>query len=437
MRLCNSIRNSIRPALALVTCLVAILATMARDGWSAGPQYSILHNFSYGTSDGSDPKGGVAILGSKIYGTTLLWGSGQDGVLYSMNLNGTGYQVLHNFSGPDGNQPEADLVVAGSKLYGMAQFGALGGGAGNGTIFSYNSSNASFQTVYQFNGAFTDAATPMAGFTAVGSSLYAATWEGGSYNGGTIIKMGSSGTGYSMVASLGGFGTPQPGSTPESDLIQVGSKLYGTTDSGGAYDQGTIFSLDLSTSALSYLYSFGAAANDGSQPHGNLALVGGKLYGITSSGGSANDGVLFSYNTASSTYSLLHDFAGGTADGADPTGGLVLVDSLLYGTASSGGGAGDGVVYSFDPVTDNLGIVHSFLGSPSDGQDPQSDLTVLGNTIYGTTYDGGANYAGTAFSIVVPEPGTLPLLGVGSMALFCVWRRRTQAAHAVGSPRRR
>ncbi len=141
-----------------------------------------------------------------------------------------------------------------------------------------------------------------------------------------------------MLKSMGGFGTPTPGSSPEADLIQVGSKLYGTTNSGGAYGDGTIFSLDLSTSAVNYLYSFGSATNDGSQPHGSLALVGSVLYGITSKGGTASDGVLFSFNTASSTYTLLHDFVGGTADGAAPMGGLLLEDSLLYGTATEGGG---------------------------------------------------------------------------------------------------
>ena len=59
-----------------------------------------------------------------------------------------------------------------------------------------------------------------------------------------------------MVKSLGGFGTPQPGSQPEADLIQVGSKLYGTTNAGGAYGNGTIFSLDLNTSRAELFVQF-------------------------------------------------------------------------------------------------------------------------------------------------------------------------------------
>ena len=66
------------------------LATVSRIGMCAALGYADLHNFSFGKSDGSSPTGGVAIYGSKIYGTTSLWGSGEEGVLYSVNLDGNG-----------------------------------------------------------------------------------------------------------------------------------------------------------------------------------------------------------------------------------------------------------------------------------------------------------------------------------------------------------
>jgi uncharacterized repeat protein (TIGR03803 family) len=305
-------------------------------------------------------------------------------------------------------------VIAGTRIFGTAQFGGVGGGAGNGTIFSYDTATSNYQTVYLFQGAFTDAATPMAGFTAVNSTLYAATWEGGSANGGAISRLNSDGTGYSMVKSLGGFGNPTPGAGPEGNLIQVGSKLYGTTTRGGAANSGTIFSYDLNTSALNYLYSFGGGTTDGASPHGNLALVGNVLYGITQTGGSANDGVAFRFDTATSNYSVLHSFLGGTADGASPSGGMAAVGSLLYGTAKSGGTAGDGILYSIDPTTSAYNVVYNFTGSPNDGATPASDLTAVGNTLLGTTSDGGANIAGTLFAITVPEPSSLTLA-----ALWC------------------
>lgn len=415
-----NIRKSM-PWAGAVFAFLLLLAAVSRTGVCAVLGYADLHNFSFGKSDGSSPTGGVAIYGSKIYGTTSLWGSGEDGVLYSVNLDGTGYQVLHDFSGSDGNQPSADLVVSGTKFFGTAQFGGQGGGAGYGTIFSYDTASASFQNVYQFAGPFTDAGTPQAGFTAVGSLLYSATWEGGSGNGGSIIRLNSDGTGYGMIASVGALGASQPGRSPEGNLIQVGSKLYGTTNSGGVFGDGTIFSFDPTTSAVTYLYSFGASPGDGSQPHGNLTLIGNVLYGVTTQGGSAGDGTLFSFNTSSSTYSLLRSFTGGIADGSDPVGGMTLVDSVLYGTASSGGTAGDGIVYSFDPVTSNYAIIHTFTDTSSDGEDPKSDLTSFGNTIYGTTDGGGANSAGTLFSITVPEPNSS--LSFALVCGFAVWVR--------------
>jgi uncharacterized repeat protein (TIGR03803 family) len=404
-----------------------LLVAVGRAGQGAALGYADLHNFSFGKTDGSSPVGGVVIDGSTIYGTTSLWGSGEDGVLYSANLDGTGYRVLHNFSGPDGNQPSADLVVSGTKVIGTAEFGGSSG-AGYGTIFSYDTGGAGYQSVYQFTGPFTDAGTPEAGFTALGSFLYSATWEGGSGNGGSIIRLNSDGTGYAMIASIGA--TAQGGRSPEGNLVAVGSKLYGTTNTGGVYGDGTIFSFDPMTSTVTYLYSFGAKAGDGSQPHGNLAVVNNVLYGVTTKGGSATDGTLFSFNTTSSTYSLLHSFTGGTTDGADPLGGMTLVDSMLYGTASSGGSADDGIVYSFDPATTNYSIIHNFTDTTNDGSDPESDLTAFGNTIYGTTNGGGASIAGTLFSITVPEPGSLFALGL--MCGIAAWTRPTRAAGRSG-----
>jgi uncharacterized repeat protein (TIGR03803 family) len=392
-------------------------AVLSTTGLAALPQITILHNFRFGTSDGSSPQSGVAVLGTRIYGTTLLWGSGSDGILYSVNMDGSGYQILHNFSGADGNQPNSDVTVAGTKVFGTAQFGGTGGGAGNGTIFSYDTSSSAYQNVYQFAGAFNDAATPMAGFTAVNSTLYGITWEGGNKNGGAIYRLNSDGSGYGLVQSLGGLGNPTPGGGPEANMIQVGTKLYGTTTRGGASSQGTIFSYDLNTSAVNYLYSFGGGTVDGAVPHGNLALVGTVLYGIAEQAGSANQGALFSFDTATSNYSVLHNFVGGTGDGASPVGGMVQVGTLLYGTTQSGGTAGDGIIYSLDPVTHDFQIVHNFTGSTSDGAGPASDLTAIGNTLLGTTSNGGTFSAGTLFAIAVPEPSSLMLIGLGALAL--------------------
>jgi uncharacterized repeat protein (TIGR03803 family) len=71
--------------------------------------------------------------------------------------------------------------------------------------------------------------------------------------------------------------------------------LYGTTSSGGAANQGTIFKLTLSGSSYSQsvLYSF-RGGNDGAQPLAGLVTCKtGTLCGTTMVGGTSNVGTVF------------------------------------------------------------------------------------------------------------------------------------------------
>ncbi|MCA7118425.1 MAG: PEP-CTERM sorting domain-containing protein, partial [Acidibrevibacterium sp.] len=67
---------------------------------------------------------------------------------------------------------------------------------------------------------------------------------------------------------------------------------YGTTYDGGSAGDGTVFSLNPTTGALSTLASF--TGSNGANPYAGLISVGGTLYGTTEGGGSAGDGTVFS-----------------------------------------------------------------------------------------------------------------------------------------------
>ena len=74
------------------------------------------------------------------------------------------------------------------------------------------------------------------------------------------------------------------------------------------------------------------------------------LYGVTYSGGVGNSGVAFSFNVATSTYTILWTFTGGT-DGANPNGKvLTSFDGHIYGLTAGGGATGNGVVYAIGGV---------------------------------------------------------------------------------------
>jgi uncharacterized repeat protein (TIGR03803 family) len=77
----------------------------------------------------------------------------------AVNVDGTGFRTLHNFTGPsaggrdlatndDGAVPLSGLTLSGSTLYGAA---SLGGTFGWGTIFAVNTNGSGFRTLHSFS----------------------------------------------------------------------------------------------------------------------------------------------------------------------------------------------------------------------------------------------------------------------------------------------
>ncbi len=127
-------------------------------------------------------------------------------------------------------------------------------------------------------------------------------------------------------------------------------------------------------------------------------------------------GVLASPLVQAQTFSVIHNFAGGS-DGANPLSGFLMVDGYLYGTASSGGSSGLGVVFEMSP-TGLETVLHEFTGG-ADGATPEGRLVMdkQGN-FYGTTWAGGSANAGTVFKVTSTGVETVlfsfPLYGEGA-----------------------
>ena len=65
------------------------------------------------------------------------------------------------------------------------------------------------------------------------------------------------------------------------------------TAGGGTAGQGNVFSIGMNGTGYQNLLSFNGT--NGSQPFGNLTLIGTNLYGMTESGGTSSDGTLFQH----------------------------------------------------------------------------------------------------------------------------------------------
>jgi uncharacterized repeat protein (TIGR03803 family) len=338
-------------------------------------------------------------------------------------------KVLDSFKGgSDGRSPSANLIKVGGTLYGTTANGGGDGcsGFGCGTVFSVTPAGVE-TVVYSFGGG-SDGGIPFARLINEDGVFYGTTYDGGSTNCtygfggcGTVFQVTPSGAETVVYSFKGG----SDGSGPHAGLIKLGITIYGTTEYGGASANcsstytsgcGTVFSIDPTTGAETVVYSF-QGGNDGAYPVAAVINVGGKLYGTTEYGGTSANcsntntsgcGTVFSINPTTGAETVVHSFQSGS-DGAYPAAALINVGGTLYGTTTQGGSAncsntytsGCGTVFSINPTTGAETVVYSFQGG-GDGSFPEAALLGVGGTLYGTTsgYLGGLYYTATVFAVV-------------------------------------
>jgi len=373
--------------------------------------FSVLHSFT--DSEGRGPNGSLAISGSTLFGTNRLGGANDSGTVYSLSINGSTIQTLHSFTSVGGGyQPYGGVTLSGTTLFGTT---ISGGSANNGAIFSLNSNGSNFQILRSFLSNGIDGSTPFATMTLAGTTLYGTARDGGNNGRGTVFSINTDGSGYQTRYAFAA--NASQGANPTASLTLAGSKLYGTTTAGGTNGIGTVFSLNLDGSGFSLLYSF---AGSGTILPNDLTVSGSTLYGTAYAGGPTSQGYVFSLDSSGSNFQMLHAFSG--SDGANPTGGLTLVGSTLYGTTSSGvASTANGTVFSLATDGSAFTTLRSYGGNATNGARPSGDLLLSGGTLYGVTSSGGAVGNGTVFSQTVPEPTSISLLLLG--AALCLRRR--------------
>ncbi|MBV8490621.1 MAG: hypothetical protein JO199_08830 [Candidatus Eremiobacteraeota bacterium] len=373
---------------------------------AAGPE-TVLYRFQ-GGKDGANPEPLLTNVSGVLYGTTLYGGgaaacSAGCGTVFKISSSGSGYSSMYAFKGgpSDGQYPGAGFLQLGSLLYGTTQYG---GGAsacaknnGCGTVYSIGPTGTSDHVLHAFQGG-TEGVAPSSELVAVGSTLYGTTFFGGSPTGcapyhlgcGTIFSMTTAGVAKTAFRFAGG----SDASSPLAPLIAVNGVLYGTSLRGGGTacgggGCGTIFSFDPVKGTDKVLFTF----LGGTRYPSGLVNVNGVLYG-TASGEKNNTGEVFRYSIATGKVSYAYVFKGGS-DGSGPSSGLTAIGNDLYGVTQFGGGQGCATSYSLGcgtvyhvTIAGAENVVYAFAGG-SDGSAPQNGLTAVNGMLYGTTYQGG------------------------------------------------
>ncbi|HZM05034.1 MAG TPA: choice-of-anchor tandem repeat GloVer-containing protein [Candidatus Saccharimonadales bacterium] len=294
--------------------------------------------FSFNDTDGSTPAAPL-LRGTDgyLYGTTTF---GKDrsagGTVFRISTNGV-FKALYLFpvagslyygqSYPSGGYPYAGLIQASDgNLYGTTENGGFDSA---GTVFRI-STNGAFASLFSFNYGV-DGSYPYTSLIQAGDgNLYGTASTGGLNGYGTVFKISTNGE-FTPLHSFFFSGL----SDPLGPLQSGGGNLYGTTEYGGAFGQGTVFQVGANGS-LTTLYSFTAGGVEGSAPFGStIQGRDGNLYGTTDQGGTYGEGTVFRIST-NGAFTSLFSFTG--ANGSLPQAALLQAsDGNLYGTTLGGG----------------------------------------------------------------------------------------------------
>lgn len=202
--------------------------------------------------------------------------------------------------------------------------------------------------------------------------------------------------------------TNSDGAHADAGLILSGNTLYGSMGSGGSWGNGTVFKVNTDGTGFTNLhiftaFSFGTNA-DGGEPPARLLLSDDTLYGTALGGGTGGPGTVFKLNTDGSDFTTLHNFTCcGTDDGENPA-GLILWGNTLYGTTVNGGSSDNGTVFAIKTDGSSFTSLYSFTttdssGVNSDGRFPMGELILSGSMLYGTAIVGGDSGSGTVFAL--------------------------------------
>lgn len=297
-----------------------------------------------------------------------------------------------------GNTPEGLLQLANGRVLGTS----LGGNFGLGAVYEFFPEDGTFELLYESDGGPDNGGTgePIIYlgaymFEASDGFLYLIATDANNEE--CVCQFDPDTNAMSIKANLNSF--PNLSSKPTAmQFIELNGLLYGTTYTGGTNGLGQIFSYNLSTEAVTSLFSFATGTlttSTGFNPQGGLFLASnGKMYGLTTTGSTSSRGTIYEFNPTGNVFTKRATMSSNVAKawGAFIEG----PNSELY--AFGGTNTTNDGILRFNYTSGTISTVRTFSGA--DGSVPQSTPFYTGPTeessgkIYGAATTGGEVVSG-------------------------------------------
>ncbi|HEX5222822.1 MAG TPA: choice-of-anchor tandem repeat GloVer-containing protein [Verrucomicrobiae bacterium] len=269
---------------------------------------------------GSNPDGGLLVVGDAAYFTTKNGGAGDNGTIAKINLTDGLITVLHDFDASGeitGETPRGGLTLIGDSLFCTT---SSGGSNDMGTILRFSLTSNAVSWVHHFDGANTGR-QPYEGFTKAGDAYYFTTFAGGTNNGsgfgngaGVLGRMTFDEADNPVITKVLNLNTGYTAFPAQNPVLVGTNSLYFTTV-GNNPAPGALVRYDIDTGLATNVFYFSnnatAQALYGKQPgYNGLTEWLGELYFMSRQGGTNNQGVIAKFNIASNTVTKLVDLGG-------------------------------------------------------------------------------------------------------------------------------
>ncbi len=368
---------------------------------------------------GIEPFESLFLSGNYLLGSASLGAGPYFGTLYKFYPDSNKIVGLVNMEATDGSYPKGSLTKQGNKLYGLTY---QGGNSHAGNIFELDLSTRQFKERFQFDGLTT-------GIWPKGSLTY---YNGKFYGINTYGKLIAGNASFNQRDLLGGdYFSWDPVSNQYQSLLSANyarftpvlfnNKLYTVTEVSSIGDYyGSINAYDPTNNSMTEVAfidpNVGTFSNFGYKETANgVTHYNGKFYGMTPSKGFSDPGVIYEWDTTTTSVTHKYDFSDST--GTYPTGNLLLVGNEFYGLTSN---IGNYVypypsLFKWNPTTNVLNVVAKYYGATG-------TPTLSGGKIYFTQEDAFLRILEydpvlDTTNIVYQEP--IPLILNGSWSNYC------------------